>query len=188
MIILDNKNIIQLKQTKELGFFEKPQASPNSKNYFLNPSVGLVLYGAQVRWVDRLGTNLSFGFSKKDHLPLLLFLRHVNESLATIFKQSLQELKNPDYNLKISPLYYEKGDYFYLKCRVPTHKNQDGKTVFTVQVTDSVSETFVVPRVKCEYHQAIIQISNICSTTDFGDLHKTGFNLELRSVRYNSVK
>ena len=172
--ILNGSILSNLIFTNELKVF-KCSKSGNFKNYFFSPNVSIKLYNPKVTWID--GNSISFSFQKyatiennkivsTDNINLLNLLKKINEALITTYTQYKENYGHE--SLDTTPcLFYEKNDYFYVKCSLP---NRNGKYHIT-------SETpFVKPTLNTTYTSATVDIRNIWETTN-----KVGFKLELKS-------
>lgn len=168
--ILNSEIMNDLVSTDTLKLIEKYQRG-SGKNHFFTPTIGLKLYNPKVTWVDPYKKNLAFSFSKNNNLNLYTMLKHINTSLSSIYKQKAY---NPIDN--ISSFFYEKGEYFYIKCYLP---NTNKKYQIISFFNDS-EEPFNVPRTGASYNTVIVDIRNIWEK----DNH-AGFNLELKETYLN---
>lgn len=165
--ILNSEIINDLISTNTINILEKYQRK-GGKNYFFTPTISLKLYNPKVTWVDSTKKNISFLFKKYDNLTLYTMLKNINQSLINFYKNKAY---NPIEN--ISSFFYEKGDYFYVKCYLP---NMNGKFLIT-SVFNDVEEDFKPPHVGLTYNTVILDIRNIWEK----DNH-AGFNLELKET------
>lgn len=166
--ILNSETMNDLLSTDTLKLIEKYQRGGSGKNYFFTPTIGLKLYNPKITWIDPYKKNLAFSFYKHENLNLYTMLKYINKSLTLIYKQKAY---NPSDN--ISPFFYEKGDYFYIKCYLP---NMNKKYQITSFFND-LEESFVIPTVGNSYNTVIVDIRNIWEK----DNH-AGFNLEVKET------
>lgn len=184
-----NSEIIKdLIDRKSLALQIKLKRGTNIKNHFfissekdssINSSISLELYNAKVSWIDPYKKHISFVFDKKNCLTLLNMLRYINENLTIFFnKQQIEPIN-------VSPFFFEKGDFFYIRCFLPNYK-KDKKTIYHIKskYSDSHShvESFVIPNVGYIYNSVIIDIRNI-----WVDNLKAGFNLELKETKNENI-
>jgi hypothetical protein len=168
--ILNSEVMNDLISTDTLKLIEKPQRGSSGKNYFFTPTIGLKLYNPKITWIDPLKKNISFSFNKYDNFNLYTMLKYINKSLVSIYKK---QAYNPIDN--VSPFYYEKGDYFYIKCYLP---NINGKYHIT-SLFNNIQENFTIPRVGYSYSAIVLDIKNIWEKDN------AGFNLELKETYVN---
>lgn len=157
-IILNSDNFKELQENNLISFFKK-NAKNNYTNYFILPNIAIELYSAQVSWVDNYGKNLSLKYNKYDYLSLKNFLIFISDTLMEQFIKKTGQKINTN-----ASLIYEKDDYFYIKCFLPTF-----------------SKKFPRPVVGAIYQTATIDIRNIWYLED---PLKYGFNLELKHVAF----
>lgn len=168
--ILTSEILNDLLKTNSLTLQEKYQKN-NGKNYYISPTIGLKLNNPKVSWIDSYKKNISFIFPKYENLSLLNFLKYVQEKLEELYKTTSYNPQN------LSNIYYEKGDYFYIKTHLPnTYKNYNIISVFNNQ-----QETFYVPKLGATYNYIIVDIRNIWEQNNLA-----GFNLELKET-YDSI-
>jgi hypothetical protein len=161
---IDSENkILIFKETYKNGF----------RNFFFAPNIGIKLYSPKVSWIDAKG--ISFCFNKHENLSLLDLLKYINSSLDKIYINYKKYNGLPSKTI-LSPLYYEKGDFFYIKCHLP---NSKGKYFIKYNSDLDNDSSFSKPRIGCIYNSVIIDIRNIWET----DL-KSGVHLELKEI-YN---
>lgn len=142
------------------------------RNFFFAPNIGIKLYSPKVSWLDSKG--ISFCFNKSEYMSLLDLLKYINRSLDKVYIDYKKHngLQNDSI---LSPLYYEKGDFFYVKCHLP---NVRGKYFITYNSETEKEAPFTKPRLGCVYSSVIIDIRNIWET----DNKKAGIHLELKEV------
>lgn len=169
--ILNSEIMNDLVSTDTLKLIEKYQRGGAGKNYFFTPTIGIKLYNPKITWVDPYKKNVAFSFSKIENLNLHIMLKHFNKALSSIYKQKAY---NPIDNM--SPFFYEKGDYFYIKCYLPNTNKKYQITSFL----NNEEEPFIIPKVGCSYNTVIVDIRNIWEK----DNH-AGFNLELKETYIN---
>ena len=169
-VILNTEITNNLISTDILGIIEKYQKK-GGKNYFFTPTISIKLFKPKVTWIDSTKKNVSFLFKKHENLNLYTMLRNVNNSLTYFYKTKAY---NPIDN--ISPFFYEKGDYFYVKSYLP---NINGKYLINSYL-NNIEEIFKVPRIGIIYDVIILDIRNIWEK----DNH-AGFNLELKETCIN---
>ena len=186
MIPLTSEILNNLKMENQITFQDKRQRGSSGVNFFISPSLCIELYDSKVFWVDPFKKNISFGFSKKDSLSLLIFLRYINSTLSELFIEKLKNMKTfPDTVKKgingISPFFYEKGEYFYIKCNLPQNPNSRGVGLskYSVKVVGE-EDNFKCPYIGGVYKIASLYIKNLWSKNG-----ATGFNLELKAVKYD---
>jgi|688.fasta_scaffold1142414_1 hypothetical protein len=164
----DNKiqdKLIIFKETYKNGF----------RNYFFSPNIGIKLYSPKVSWLDSKG--ISFCFNKVENMSLLDLLKYINSSLDKIYINYKTNYGLPN-DSQLSSLYYEKGDFFYIKCHLP---NSNGKYFITYNSDIEKNGTYTRPRIGCVYNSVTIDIRNIWET----DNKKAGVHLELKEI-YNN--
>lgn len=168
--ILNTEIINDIISTNTLQFIEKFQRG-SGKNYFFTPTISIKLYNPKITWIDPYKKNLSFSLSKSNNLNLYIMLKHINSSLTNMYKHKAY---NPLSN--ISPFFYEKGDFFYIKCYLPnTNKKYQISSFF-----NNTEESFIIPQIGYIYNTVIIDIRNIWEKND-----NAGFNLELKETYIN---
>ena len=168
-LILSSEILNDLLKTNSLTLQEKYQKN-NGKNYYISPTIGLKLYNPKVSWIDAYKKNISFIFSKYENLSLLNFLKYVQEKLAELYKAKSYNPQN------LSNIYYEKGDYFYVKTHLPnTYKS--GIHYNIISVFNNEPEKFTVPKLGATYNYIIVDIRNIWEQNNLA-----GFNLELKET------
>jgi len=168
--ILNSEVMNDLISTDTLKLIEKHQRGGSGKNYFFTPTIGIKLHNPKITWIDPFKKNMSFSFNKYENLNLYTMLKYINKSLVNIYKK---QAYNPTDN--VSPFYFEKGDYFYIKCFLP---NTNGKYHIT-SLFNNTEEKFTVPRVGCSYSTVVLDIKNIWEKDN------AGFNLELKETYTN---
>lgn len=168
--ILNSEIINDLISTNSLQLIEKYQRR-SGKNYFFTPTISLKLYNPKVTWIDSSKKNVSFLFHKYDNLTLYTMLKNINSSLVNFYKNKAY---NPINN--IAPFYYEKGDYFYIKCYLPNMNNK----YLVSSLFNDIEEQFNIPRVGMIYNYVILDIRNIWEKETLA-----GFNLELKETYIN---
>jgi hypothetical protein len=168
--ILNSEIINDLISSNTLKLIEKHQRGCSGKNYFFTPTIGLKLYNTKITWIDPFKKNISFSFNKYENSNLYIMLKYINKSLVNIYKK---QVYNPINN--VSPFYYEKGDYFYIKCFLP---NTNGKYHIT-SLFNNIEEQFIIPKVGYSYNTIVLDIKNIWEKDN------VGFNLELKETYTN---
>jgi len=166
-IILNSDVINELIKNNNLNFQTKFQKE-NGKNYFFNQTISLCLYNPKVAWIDSTKKNISFSFNKHEHLNLFIMLRYINEKLIQLYNNKI------GVNLSIHSFFYEKDDFFYIKCYLP---NIHSKKYLIKSYFNSNEDKFNVPRLGTIYSSVILDIRNIWEKNN-----KVGFNLELKEV------
>lgn len=174
-VILNQFILNGLVFNNELKVF-KYSKSGNFKNYFFSPNISIKLYNPKVTWID--GNSISFSFQKyatikdnkiviNDNINLLNLLKSIDEALINAYNKYKE---NYGHNsLSVTPcLFYEKDDFFYVKCNLP---NRNGK--YHIKSTDDL---FVKPLLNTNYKSVTVDIRNIWETAN-----KTSFKLELKS-------
>ena len=156
-----------------LSLFHKFQRGKNGKNYFFTPNIGLKLFNPQVSWIDISKKNLSFKFNKYENINLLILFKHIHETLTNIYNIKKDEFAED--HIELAPFFYEKDDYFYLRCYLPNLKGKYHiKSTFNNENTD-----FNIPRNDCIFDNVIIEFRNIW---DDKDNLKAGYNIELKET------
>lgn len=168
--ILNSEIINDLISTETLKLLEKFQRG-SGKNYFFTPTIGLKLYNPKITWIDSFKKNISFSFNKYDNMSLYTMLKHIYTSLSYLYKKKAY---NPIDN--IAPFFYEKGDYFYIKCYMP---NTGGKYQIISMFNDK-EDKFTIPMVNSSYDVIVLDIKNIWEKNN-----QAGFNLELKETYIN---
>lgn len=180
--------ILSSDSIKEINLiFSKKWAKNNYINYYITAknksnlevlfNVGIKLYSPKVSWIDSYRKNLCFCFNKYENLSLLTFLKYINSNI--IFNLNMQTYEKVDE--KNSPsIFYEKGDYFYIKCYLPHFKIGDYHIECKNVDDEYKKEKFNIPRLGCVYKSVIVDIRNIWKSEE----NKFGFNLELKSIEY----
>jgi hypothetical protein len=138
-----------------------------TKNYYISPTISLKLFNPKVSWIDPYKKNISFIFPKYDNLSLLNFLKYVQQRLIQLYNKVSPNPQN------VASIYYEKGDYFYVKVYLPNTNNK-------YNITSSFNgeeEQFKIPRVGITYNSIIIDIRNIWEKDN-----AAGINLELKET------
>lgn len=141
----------------------------------ISNNISIKLYSPKVSWIDPYKKNLCFCYNKYDNLSLLTFLKYINSNI--IFNLNMQTSEKLDE--KNTPtLFYEKGDYFYIKCYLPHFKIGD----YHIECFEEngSKEKFNIPRLGCIYKSVTVDIRNIWKS----DQEKFGFNLELKSIEF----
>lgn len=165
-IILTSEILQDLIQTNSLILSETFQKR-GGKNYFFSPNIALKLFKPKITWIDSYKRNISFSFYKYDNLNLLTLLKHVQQRLSELYKEKSYNPQN------VSSIFYEKGDYFYVKAYLPNMNNKYTITsIFNTEVED-----FKVPRVGITYDSIILDIRNIWEKDNCA-----GINLELKET------
>lgn len=143
-------------------------------NYFLYPNISIQLFAPKVSWIELTANkysyfpkNISLSFNRHENLNLLGFLRNVQKKL-----QYIHSLKSESI---LHSFFYEKGDYFYIKCYLP---NLNNKYLITSN-SELDTEVWKVPRLNCSYTSVILDIKNI-----WENKLNSGINLELVHVNY----
>lgn len=154
--------LVIFKETYKNGF----------RNFFFSPNIGIHLYSPKVSWLDSKG--MAFCFNKAENNSLLDLLKYINDSLNKIYI-NYKDNYGLSNGAQMSPLYYEKGDFFYIKCHLP---NSNGKYFITYSSDIEKDAKFSRPRIGCVYKSVIIDIRNIWET----DNKKAGVHLELKEI------
>ena len=182
MCILNSTMINEYVYNNKLNIVKKQEKS--FCNYYIFPTMGFKIYKARVSWIDSAKRHLSFSFKVSENKSLLTLIKNVNSKLFDYIQR--RELLVHE---KINPMYYEKGDHFYVKCFLP---NTNGKYHIKriVKDTDNITgmrkdihEEFTVPLVGCVYDSVDIEIRNMWETTV-----QSGFHLELKKVYLDFCK
>jgi hypothetical protein len=155
-------------------------------NYYFLPTIGIQLYSPKVTWIDPSKKNISFAFNKVDCSGLLTLLKHINDSLFKYIS-----FRHKLIHKTISPLYYEKGDQFYIKCYLPNLKGnyfikcitQTSDYTQDTSFTKEKNENFTLPRLNCVYDKVDIEIRNLWETNK-----QSGYCLELKKVYIDFTK
>jgi len=155
--LLNNINLTVLK---------KFQRGKSGANYFFVPNVGVKIFNAKVSWVDPYKKNLSFSINRWENSNLITLLRHINSSLSDTYK------KNSYLDLNVAPLFFEKGDFIYIRTYLP---NANGK----YHITNNEMSSFNIPYKDATFNSITIYFKNI-----WEDDTKAGFNVELKHVEY----
>lgn len=166
-LILNSEIISDIISSNSLQLIEKYQRGGAGKNYFFTPTIAIKLYNPKITWLDSFKKNISFSFNKSDNLNLFIMLRFINQSLVTIYKKQAYNAVN-----NVSPFFYEKGDYFYIKCYLPNTRGKYHITSFS----NNIEQQFITPRIGCSYNTVILDIKNIW------EKNNAGFNLELKET------
>jgi hypothetical protein len=176
------RNIITKSSDIDVHIF-KDSYTRSIHNYFIGDkescTVSIKLYNAKVSWVDY--RTISFGFNKAECNLLLKLLKNIQDSIL-VKLNSYKEDYGFTINHNVNPMYFEKGDYFYIKCNLPNKNNKYFIDFFdSIEIEAGINnKTFNIPRVGCIYKYVIIDIRNI-----FEDHNgKSGFHLELKQVYY----
>jgi len=168
---------------KEINLiFSKKWAKNSYINYYITAkkeeilyNISIKLYSPKVSWIDQYKKNLCFCFNKYENLSLLSFLKYINSNIVfnfnLMFNEKIDE-KNTPY------IFYEKGDFFYIKCFLPHFKIGDYHIECISE--ENKKEKFNIPRLGCIYKSVIIDIRNIWKS----EQDKFGFNLELKSIDF----
>lgn len=162
-IILNSEVLDSLIRDDILKILKKNQKIAGNCNYYFTPNIGLNLYNAKVKFVDK--KFIVFEFEKYKHLGLLGLLKRINEVLKTKVRTNNSEL----FEKAIFDLFNEDDNVFSLRCYLP---NYNGK--YSIETN---FEKFNIPRVGCCYDIATIEIRNIWKNNE-----KHGFNCELKRV------
>lgn len=149
-------------------------------NYYFLPNLSLQLWSPKVTWIDSSKKNLSFAFNKIEHSGLLTLLKHINDSLFKYIS-----FRHKLIHKTVSPLYYEKGEQFYIKCYLPNLKGKYFIKCITktsdytqdTQFNKEKIEDFTLPRLNCVYDKVEIDIRNLWETNQ-----QSGYCLELKKV------
>lgn len=165
-IILNSEILNDLIDTNSLVFQEKFQRT-SGKNYYISPTIGIKIFNAKVSWIDSYKKNISFIFSKHENLSLLHFLKSIQQKLIHLYKTRCYNPQN------VSSIYYEKGDYFYVKVYLPNMNNKYN----IISSFNGEQEPFKIPRVGITYDSIILDIRNIWEKDT-----AAGFNLELKET------
>jgi hypothetical protein len=165
--ILNSEIINDLISTDTLQLIEKFQRG-SGKNYFFTPTIGIKLHNPKITWIDSFKKNISFSFNKYDNINLYIMLKHINTSLSYLYKQKAY---NPTDN--IASFFYEKGNYFYIKCYLPNTNNK----YQIVSMFNDNEEIFTIPKVNSFYNTVVLDIRNIWEKNN-----QAGFNLELKET------
>jgi hypothetical protein len=165
--ILDNVDICISKFTNKNNF----------KNYFFSPNISIKLYNPKITWIEN--NNISFSFQKyatiennviikNDNISFLELLRNINIKLLKVF-YDYKENYGHNHNKDLPSLFYEKDQYFYIKCNLP---NKNGKYFIKTQ-----NGEFIKPKIGTEFTSVILDIRNIWEING-----KVGFRLELKEI------
>lgn len=138
-IILSNSNlnIINLK-------IAKCKNQDEFKNFFFGPTISLRLYNPIISWADTKSISVSFKKSSiikdckiitNDNYNLLNLLRNVNEKLINVYKNYKEDYGHDTLDL-IPTLFYEKDDYFYIKCNLPKKYSPKIGTIYEYILVD----------------------------------------------------
>lgn len=165
-IILNSEILNELINTNSLVLQEKFQKN-SGKNYYISPTIALKLNNCKVSWIDAYKKNISFIFPKYENLSLLNFLKYVQKQLSYLYNQRSPNPQN------LASIYYEKGDYFYVKVYLP----KVGQTYNITRTFNNVPEQFSIPRVGNIYDSITIDIRNIWEKDNCA-----GINLELKET------
>lgn len=169
-IILNSKVLHELISSNTLQLVEKHQKQ-SGKNYFFMPTISLQLYKAKVSWIDAYKKNISFVYNKYENQTLYTLLKNINMDLITFYKDKYNNKKSS------SMFFYEKDEYFYIKCYLPNIKY---KYFINSFFNDIKEPTFKMPYVGTIYSTVIIDIKNIWEQEN-----NYGFNLELKETYIN---
>lgn len=143
-------------------------------NYFIGDNIALRLYKPKVSWLDK--STISFGFNKYESSTLLKLIKNIQDEILTKLKLYKEEYGFSD-DILPNPMYFEKGESFYIKCSLP---NRNGKYLIDYYNLNDVSDkVFNIPLIGCVYDSVIIDIRNIFEDTC---KNKSGFHLELKQV------
>lgn len=141
-------------------------------NYYVSPSMGIRLFDAKVSWIDNKNRHISFGFDKSRYAGTLGLLKLVNakifESVSTQFKL---------VHKTCNPLYYEKGDYFYVNCYLPGHGKSYSINSTIIDSGEVTNEDFIVPRQGLIYKYIDIEFKNYWETNK-----QAGICIELKDT------
>lgn len=165
-IILNSDILNELINTNSLSIQETFQKR-SGKNYFFSPTIAIKLLNPKVSWIDSYKKNISFSFNKYDNLSLLNFLKYVQQRLVQLYNTKSYNPQN------VASIYYEKGDYFYVKVYLPNVNNKYN----IVSQFNGEQEQFKIPRVGITYDSVIIDIRNIWEKDNLA-----GLNLELKET------
>jgi hypothetical protein len=162
-----------LNKNSEIDIVLLKKFNNNTINYYISPTIGIELYNAKVSWIDPYKKNISFGFNKYENASLLLFLKSIYNKFDNIYHDNAYN-KYELYTL--APFYYEKDDFFYIKCYLPRVKNiYSIKSEFNGNV-----DQFTLPNKDCIYNSIVIDFRNIWETNK-----QAGFNMELKITKTN---
>lgn len=115
-IILNSEILKKINNSEyEEIHFSTKKARNGYYNFFIHPNVGIRLYNAKVSWIDGYKKNLCFCYKKYENLNLLDFLKNVNYTINSSFKN----FRNVDKDVS---LFYEKDDVFYIKCFIKVNE------------------------------------------------------------------
>lgn len=169
-IILNCDTIKQLVETGDFKIIKKNQKIVGNCNYYFTPNMGINLYSAKVKFIDK--KFIVFEFDKHTNSSLLLLLKNINKVFIDQLKINNSELfDSPIYNL-----FSEDESNFTLRCYLP---NSNGKYFITVDSTETDTKLpFRLPRVNAIYDMAIVEIRNVWKKDE-----TCAFNLELKYVK-----
>lgn len=163
-IILNADVLDNIVSDDVLKILKRSQKIIGNCNYYFTPNIGLNLYNAKVKFVDK--KCIVFEFDKYKHIQLLGLLRRINDVLKSLVRSKFSEL----FEKEIYDLFSENENVFMLRCYLP---NYNGK--YSIETNFG---KFNIPRVGCCYDIATIEIRNIWKNKEI-----YGFNNELKSVR-----
>jgi len=172
-IILNSKNITVLEEAGELCIL-KYTSKNNFNNYFFGPNISIKLWSPKVSWMDN--NSLSFQFEKYnqngiDNMNLLILLRNINTKLVDLYCAYKESRGHPELNVKPC-IFYEKENYFYIKCNLP---NVNGR----YHITCEDGSKFIKPRIGNVYSAVKLDIRNVWEVVG---QEKVAFRLELKHV------
>lgn len=162
-IIINSETLDDIINNDVLKILKRNQKVSGNFNYYFNPSIGINLYNAKVKFIDK--KFIVFEFDKYAHSSLLKLLKYIDNTLQTETKNKFSEL----FDKTIYSLYNETEDNFMIRCYLPSNNSK-----YNIQTNFGY---FNLPRIGCVYNDSRIEFRNIWKNGD-----KYGFNIELKSV------
>lgn len=163
LLILNSELLSNIMKTNGLTAIKKFQKGKSGSNFFFTPSIGIKLFNVKVTWVDPFKKNLAFSINRWENPNLITLLRYINKCLSDIYKRYSY------LDLNISPFFFEKGDFIYIRTYLP---NTNG----LYHIHNNLG-SFIVPRKDSTFDSITIYFKNI-----WEDDTRAGFNIELKDV------
>lgn len=179
-ILLNNTILYEIENSKYKSILLNKNYQKNTINYYFIPTIGITLYNPKVSWIDPLKKHISFSFYKYPELKgtnnytSLNLIKKCNDVLGNIYKN--YEYDNNEK--QVAPFFYEKGDYYYIRCYLP--KSKVFYNIISQYDDENITTLFKIPSKETIYNNITIEFRNI-----WEDISNSlvGFNIELKEVR-----
>lgn len=181
-IILTSHILDILDKNNELCIF-KYTIKNNIASYYFGPNISIKLWQPKVSWLNH--NSCSFQFKKSENLNLLILLRNINSRLVELYSLYKESRGFVKYDL-LPCIFYEKDDFFYIKCNLPyaNHKyliNTSIANDTNIEEKTDKNTRFEKPKIGIVYQSIILDIRNVWEVTN-ETVYKVGFKLELKEV------